>query len=47
MDSHRATQAVLLDGSPGGASAVGITVEPVSGSARPTSAPVALMELPV
>ncbi|MEV6532084.1 anti-sigma factor [Streptomyces sp. NPDC051639] len=47
MDSHRATQAVLLDGSPGGASAVGITVEPAGGSARPTSAPVARMELPV
>ncbi|WP_393097917.1 anti-sigma factor [Streptomyces sp. LN325] len=47
MDSHRAAQAVLLDGSPGGASAVGITVEPAGGSARPTSAPVALMELPV
>ncbi|MEU0040053.1 MULTISPECIES: anti-sigma factor [unclassified Streptomyces] len=47
MDSHRVTQAVVLDGSPGGASAVGITVEPAGGSARPTSTPVALMELPV
>jgi anti-sigma factor RsiW len=47
MDSERATQAVLLDGSPRGASAVGITVEPDGGSARPTSTPVALMELPV
>ncbi|MFG3586751.1 anti-sigma factor domain-containing protein [Streptomyces sp. NPDC047990] len=46
MDADRVTQAVLLDGSPRGASAVGITVEPAGGSARPTSAPVALMQLP-
>lgn len=46
MDSRRSAQAVLLEGSPGGASAVGITVEPDGGSPRPTSAPIALMGFP-
>ena len=34
---------VLLDGDPGDASGVGVTVEPEGGSAEPSSAPVALM----
>ena len=38
--------AMLMDGSVGGASAMGITVEPAGGSKQPTSAPVALMKLP-
>ncbi|WP_320774988.1 anti-sigma factor [Streptomyces sp. CRN 30] len=46
MDAHRTTQAVLLTGSPNSASAVGITVEPAGGSARPTTAPLALVTLP-
>jgi anti-sigma-K factor RskA len=38
------TQAVLLRGTVGDASGMGITVEPAGGSARPTSKPVALMD---
>ncbi|MFF2326265.1 MULTISPECIES: anti-sigma factor domain-containing protein [unclassified Streptomyces] len=38
--------ATLLDGRVDGASGIGITVEPAGGSARPTSAPLALLALP-
>ncbi|MET7640119.1 anti-sigma factor [Streptomyces sp. NPDC005438] len=38
--------AVLMEGPVGGASGMGITVEPTGGSQRPTSDPVARMELP-
>ncbi|MGW6389915.1 anti-sigma factor [Streptomyces sp. NPDC055103] len=37
---------VLMDGSPSGATAVGLTVEPAEGSSQPTSAPLLLMDLP-
>ncbi|MEY2244375.1 anti-sigma factor [Streptomyces sp. BF23-18] len=47
MDPGRTTEAVLLEGSVDGASGMGITVEPAGGSPRPTSAPVALLGLPV
>ncbi|MFH9015402.1 anti-sigma factor domain-containing protein [Streptomyces sp. NPDC017943] len=47
MDSDRTRQAVTLSGSANAASAVGITVEPAGGSPRPTSAPVAVVDLPV
>ncbi|MFE7354933.1 anti-sigma factor domain-containing protein [Streptomyces sp. NPDC057543] len=38
--------AMLLDGPVGRASGIGITVEPAGGSARPTSAPLALLPIP-
>ncbi|MFD4943260.1 anti-sigma factor domain-containing protein [Streptomyces sp. NPDC058239] len=41
-----ASDAVLLDGPVDGASGIGITMEPAGGSARPTSAPLALMNFP-
>ncbi|WP_328456065.1 anti-sigma factor [Streptomyces sp. NBC_00386] len=47
MDPGRTTEAVPLEGSLDGASGMGITVEPAGGSPRPTSAPVALLGLPV
>ncbi|MFH8729859.1 anti-sigma factor [Streptomyces termitum] len=37
---------VLLDGDPAGATAVGLTVEPSGGSARPTTRPLLLLALP-
>ncbi|MEV0785303.1 anti-sigma factor [Streptomyces sp. NPDC050423] len=40
------TYAALLDGPVGGATGMGISVEPAGGSKRPTSAPLALMKLP-
>ncbi|MFE6331642.1 anti-sigma factor domain-containing protein [Streptomyces sp. NPDC057798] len=46
MDAYRTGQALVLEGSPSTASAVGITVEPTGGSPRPTSAPIALLSLP-
>ncbi|WTW92109.1 anti-sigma factor [Streptomycetaceae bacterium NBC_01309] len=46
MDSSQPSSAVLLAGAVGGATAVGVTVEPDGGSARPTSAPVVLIALP-
>nr|WP_248002445.1 anti-sigma factor [Streptomyces sp. RPA4-2] len=46
MDPHRTSEAVLLDGNLAKASGVGITVEPAGGSARPTSAPLALLHFP-
>ncbi|MFE5393297.1 anti-sigma factor domain-containing protein [Streptomyces sp. NPDC056568] len=46
MDSDRTRQTVPLSGSANSASAVGITVEPAGGSARPTSAPLAVVDLP-
>ncbi|MFI8192153.1 anti-sigma factor domain-containing protein [Streptomyces sp. NPDC085946] len=46
MDAGRTRQAVTLSGSANSASAVGITVEPAGGSARPTSVPLAVVELP-
>ncbi|MFD8999861.1 anti-sigma factor domain-containing protein [Streptomyces sp. NPDC059582] len=47
MDPGRADQAVLMRGTVDGASGMGVTVEPVGGSGRPTSAPLALMKFPV
>lgn len=41
-----ASEAVLMEGPVGDASAMGITVEPAGGSEQPTSAPLALMDLP-
>ncbi|MET9957357.1 anti-sigma factor [Streptomyces sp. NPDC006339] len=38
---------VLLVGSPTGATAIGLTLEPSAGSAQPTTAPLLLMDLPV
>ncbi|MGV9456601.1 anti-sigma factor [Streptomyces sp. NPDC003635] len=46
MDPGRTDQAVLLQGGVGGASAMGVTVEPAGGSEQPTSAPVALLSFP-
>ncbi|MFE0383196.1 anti-sigma factor domain-containing protein [Streptomyces bungoensis] len=46
MDAARTDQAVLLRGGVDGASGVGVTVEPAGGSPEPTSAPVALVNLP-
>ncbi|MFD0023322.1 anti-sigma factor domain-containing protein [Streptomyces sp. NPDC058382] len=40
------TYASLLDGPVGGATGMGITVEPSGGSKQPTSTPLALMKLP-
>ncbi|MFD5698078.1 anti-sigma factor [Streptomyces lasiicapitis] len=42
----RHTEAMLMDGPVDKATGMGITLEPAGGSARPTSAPVALMPLP-
>ncbi|MEV5982459.1 anti-sigma factor [Streptomyces sp. NPDC052114] len=47
MDPTQTTEAVLMRGKVGGATGMGITVEPAGGSDRPTSAPVAVMGLPV
>ena len=38
-------QTVVLDGSASAAAAIGITVEPESGSDEPTSKPIALFDL--
>lgn len=46
IPSSAPTAPVLMAGSVGAASGLGITVEPAGGSARPTSDPVALMDLP-
>ncbi|WP_405833602.1 anti-sigma factor domain-containing protein [Streptomyces sp. NBC_01176] len=46
MDPQRTSEAVLLDGNLAKASGMGITVEPAGGSARPTSAPLALLNFP-
>uniref|UniRef100_UPI0015F11443 anti-sigma factor n=1 Tax=Streptomyces shenzhenensis TaxID=943815 RepID=UPI0015F11443 len=46
MDPARTDQAVLLRGPVDGASGMGVTVEPASGSKKPTSAPVALLGFP-
>ncbi|MEU0433911.1 anti-sigma factor [Streptomyces sp. NPDC006290] len=46
MDPGRTTEAVLMEGSVDGASGMGITVEPVGGSAEPTSDPLALLGFP-
>lgn len=46
MDPGRSEQTVLMAGSVDGAGAMGVTVEPAGGSKAPTSAPVALMQLP-
>lgn len=47
MDSGRGTGAVLMDGPVDRATGMGVTLEPSGGSEQPTSAPVALMNLPV
>ncbi|NBE50394.1 anti-sigma factor [Streptomyces boluensis] len=46
MEPGRSKQTVLMSGAVGGASGMGVTVEPAGGSGQPTSAPVALMPLP-
>ena len=46
MDPARTDQTVLMRGAVDGASGMGVTVEPAGGSRRPTSAPLALMDLP-
>ncbi|MET8413822.1 anti-sigma factor [Streptomyces sp. NPDC005195] len=46
MDPHRTSEAVVLNGNLAKASGMGITVEPAGGSARPTSAPLALLDFP-
>ncbi|MFH8612188.1 anti-sigma factor domain-containing protein [Streptomyces sp. NPDC018029] len=46
MDSGRGTEAMLMDGPVDRATGMGITLEPAGGSARPTTAPVALMDFP-
>ncbi|MET8829058.1 anti-sigma factor [Streptomyces sp. NPDC004610] len=43
LDAGRADRAVLMGGAVGRASGMGITVEPEGGSARPTSAPLAVL----
>ncbi|MFE0421201.1 anti-sigma factor domain-containing protein [Streptomyces sp. NPDC058953] len=43
LDPGRTDQTVLLRGAVGGASGMGISVEPEGGSAQPTTAPLALM----
>ncbi|MFF1416988.1 anti-sigma factor domain-containing protein [Streptomyces sp. NPDC058280] len=46
MDPVNGSDAVLMAGPVGAASGMGITVEPVGGSAQPTSDPLALMNFP-
>lgn len=46
MDPDRSATTVLMRGAVGKATGMGITVEPAGGSDKPTSSPVALMELP-
>ncbi|MFC8270970.1 anti-sigma factor domain-containing protein [Streptomyces sp. NPDC057271] len=46
MDPRATAEATLLDGPVSGASGMGVTVEPVGGSARPTSAPVVVLAFP-
>ncbi|MFD5034968.1 anti-sigma factor domain-containing protein [Streptomyces sp. NPDC058405] len=46
MDPANGSDAVLMAGPVGAASGMGITVEPVGGSAQPTSDPLALMNFP-
>ncbi|MFI5755811.1 anti-sigma factor domain-containing protein [Streptomyces sp. NPDC051569] len=46
LDPTGGSDAVLMAGPVGAASGMGITVEPAGGSARPTSAPLALMNFP-
>ncbi|QMU73189.1 anti-sigma factor domain-containing protein [Streptacidiphilus sp. P02-A3a] len=46
VDSSPSGGAKLLNGSPGGAAGVGVTVEPAGGSPRPTTAPILLAPLP-
>ncbi|MEU1279836.1 anti-sigma factor [Streptomyces sp. NPDC005805] len=46
MDPAATGGAVLMEGPVGGASGMGITVEPAGGSEAPTSEPVALMDFP-
>jgi anti-sigma-K factor RskA len=43
---HDGSDAVLMSGPVGAASGMGITVEPAGGSSQPTSAPLALLDLP-
>lgn len=46
MESAGDSDAVLMEGDVGAASAMGITVEPAGGSPQPTTDPLALMKLP-
>jgi anti-sigma factor RsiW len=46
MDSAGGSEAVLMEGGVGGASAMGVTVEPAGGSPQPTTEPLTLMKLP-
>jgi anti-sigma-K factor RskA len=46
MELTATSGAVLMEGPVNSASAMGVTVEPAGGSSKPTSAPLALMNLP-
>ncbi|HWM36118.1 MAG TPA: anti-sigma factor [Streptomyces sp.] len=46
MESAGDSDAVLMEGDVGAASAMGVTVEPAGGSRQPTTEPLALMKLP-
>ncbi|MFJ3231510.1 anti-sigma factor domain-containing protein [Streptomyces sp. NPDC086787] len=46
MSPELTSQAVLMQGSTAGVSGVGITVEPAGGSRRPTTPPIALVNIP-
>ncbi|MEU3957925.1 anti-sigma factor, partial [Streptomyces achromogenes] len=46
MSPDRGSQVVLMRGRVGGASGVGITVEPAGGSPQPTSTPIGLLGIP-
>ncbi|MGV9279828.1 anti-sigma factor [Streptomyces sp. NPDC003730] len=46
MSPGGGSQAVVMQGAVGGASAVGVTVEPAGGSEQPTSRPLALLDVP-
>nr|WP_240968851.1 anti-sigma factor [Streptomyces sp. HNM0575] len=46
MESAGGSEAVLMEGNVGRASAMGVTVEPAGGSPQPTTQPLALMKLP-
>ncbi|MEV6314488.1 anti-sigma factor [Streptomyces sp. NPDC051776] len=46
LDASKDTAATLLHGSVGGATGMGITLEPAGGSKQPTTEPLALMDLP-
>ncbi|MFF2848058.1 anti-sigma factor domain-containing protein [Streptomyces sp. NPDC058001] len=46
LDPTRTTNTVLMDGTVGGASGMGVTIEPTGGSPHPTTKPLTLLEFP-